>query len=101
MQSSPTDIFTQLAILTTWNDTTLTTNNTILLKFRREKQALLFESVDSCDAIDDYHYPVTDEFLKALLPSGFPKLSMNLKLDVFVILLRNINDNEGCTMGQG
>ncbi len=100
LQSPPIDFFTHRAILTTQNDTDLTINNTIFQNFRREEQAQTFESVDSCDAIDDQHHPVTYEFLKALLPRGFPQSTMKLKVGVPDMLLRNINASKDLCNGK-
>ncbi len=54
----------------------------------------MFESVYTCDAIDNEYYSVTNGFLKTLLLFGFPQSSMKLKVGVTVILLCNINNIE-------
>lgn len=55
--------------------------------------------MDSCDSIYDPHHPVTDEFLKSLLPHGFPQSVMKLKIGVPIMLLRNINASKGLCNG--
>lgn len=93
MQFPPTDFFTHRAILTTRNDTASIINNIY------EEPAQSFELVDSCDSIYDPHHPVTDEFLKSLLPNGFPQSVMKLKIGVPIMLLRNINASKGLCNG--
>lgn len=99
MQFPPTDFFTHRAILTTRNDTASIINNIIFQTFRYEEPAQSFELVDSCDSIYDPHHPVTDEFLKSLLPHGFPQSVMKLKIGVPIMLLRNINTSKGLCNG--
>ncbi len=99
MQFPPTDFFTHRAILTTRNDTASIMNNIIFQTFRYEEPAQSFELVDSCDSIYDPHHPVTDEFLKSLLPHGFPQSVMKLKIGVPIMLLRNINASKGLCNG--
>lgn len=57
-----------------------------------------YMSIDSC-ATEAYHGDFTEEFLNTLTLSGMPPHKLQLKVGAVVMLLRNLNTNQGLCNG--
>ncbi|CAG8698277.1 3716_t:CDS:1, partial [Ambispora leptoticha] len=93
------DYIEDRAILTTKNIDVEKINDQIL-KSIPDKQVFEYKSADSIEEKEEVDSSLyTLEFLNSLTPSGMPPHELNLKIDVPVILLRNINPAEGLYNG--
>ena len=57
-------------------------------------------SIDSCELDDEeerLNYPL--EFLNSVTPNGLPPYQLDLKIGAIVMLIRNINMNQGLCNG--
>lgn len=58
---------------------------------------LSLDYVQSQDALDQQIYPV--EFLNSINPSGLPPHKLVLKVNTIIMLIRNLNSNQGLVNG--
>ncbi|XP_039834451.1 ATP-dependent DNA helicase PIF1-like [Panicum virgatum] len=83
------------AILSTKNEHVDKLNAMMIDNFLGE--ATVFYSFDSIDDDSHNHYPI--EFLNSITPNGLPPHELKLKINCPVILLRNLDPNNGLCNG--
>lgn len=88
------DLIKNKCILCPKNDDTLNLNERILERLKGVSETYLsVDSVQSDDQDEENNIPI--DFLYSITPSGMPPHRLNLKVGSIVILLRNLNLNEG------
>ncbi|KAL6597005.1 hypothetical protein ACP70R_047139 [Stipagrostis hirtigluma subsp. patula] len=85
------DYMSTRAILSTKNEHVDQLNTKMIDKFPGQEK--VYHSFDSIDDDSRNHYPL--EFLNSLTPNGLPPHVLKLKVNCPVILLRNIDPNNG------
>ncbi|XP_031247864.1 uncharacterized protein LOC116105596 [Pistacia vera] len=91
------DYIRERAILTARNDTVHELNDYIIQKLQ-SKSKTYYSSDNTCKAAgtsnnDDILYPI--EFLNSLMCYGMPKHELQLKIEVPIMLLQNLNQLDG------
>ena len=67
----------------------------MLLCLKVKEESKEYWSIDTVLSTEDVvHYP--QEFLNSLNPAGFPRHNLKLKVDVPIILLRNVSSPKLC-----
>jgi len=91
--------FLDCIILCPRNDQVYDINETILQQFNPNAEVHMLRSVDSVSEENRMHYAYPIEFLQQLNASGLPPALLCLKVGSPVILLRNLDPEEGLCNG--
>ncbi|XP_057299673.1 uncharacterized protein LOC130630262 [Hydractinia symbiolongicarpus] len=92
------EIMASSVVLTPTNDDSLTINDQVLALLPGEEKVFFSADDVVCDEEEERNqYPV--EFLNSITPSGMPPHCLKLKTGAIVMLLRNINMNNGLCNG--
>ncbi|XP_057305457.1 uncharacterized protein LOC130642388 [Hydractinia symbiolongicarpus] len=92
------EIMASSVVLTPTNDDSLTINDQVLALLPGEEKVYFSADDVVCDEEEERNqYPV--EFLNSITPSGMPPHCLKLKTGAIVMLLRNINMNNGLCNG--
>ena len=84
--------FKTRSILSTTNEIVNNINSDILSRLPGEQQSM--QSIDTVSE-DDNPTAYPQEFLNAINMSGLPEHNINLKVNAVIVLLRNLNYNDG------
>lgn len=94
------NIFFKSAILTTHNATVDDLNEKVLNLMPGEATTLLSaDSVETSDQENDEIHQLSTEYLQTLNPGNFPPAKLTLKKGCIIMLLRNINPQNGLCNG--
>jgi len=103
LESLDLKVIANSVILTPRNDSAIDINEAVFAKLS-DKIGRVYNAIDSTETIDDsvddmIGSSVPNDLLKAYTPHGFPLFELHLRKYCVVMIIRNLNINEGLVNG--